>query len=326
MCRAWQRCATVLLSALGVAWMSLAASAQDTTIGISVQQLRDPYFISIIYGAQKAAEEEGVKLIIHEAGGYGNVDRQISQIEDLIQKKVDMMIVMPTNAQGVAPIVNRAIAQGIPAMHMGSRVASDQMIAFVQSDDHELGAAQARYALEKLGGKGNLIYIAGPPGVTWTQDRWEGYKSVVDQNEGLVVQDTLWIDSSREAALRQTEDILQTYDDLDSIGASGDFMTQGAGDAIKAAGKTGEIILTTAGMSKDTEDMIRDGVIQMTAAQQVVQIGYQGVKTAVKFLRDEAFEAHVKIPPVIVTRDNIETIDLDNIRHPDSFRPQLMYP
>jgi len=318
---------TGLVAAYTLAVMSVGVMAQTgETIGISVQQLRDPYFISIIYGAQKAADEAGVKLIIHEAGGYGNVDRQIAQIEDLIQKKVSMMIVMPTNSRGVAPVVNRAISKGIPAMHMGSKVATDKMIAFVQSDDHELGAAQARYVKEKIGDKANLIYIAGPPGVTWTKDRWKGYKSIVDTNSGHKVLDTLWIDSSREAALKKTEDMLQTYKNLTSIGASGDFMTLGAGDAIKAAGKVGKIILTTAGMSKDAEDMIRNGVIQMTAAQQVVQIGYVGVKTAVQYLRKEKYSKHTIIPPIIVTKENVDKVDVNNIRHPDSFRPKLIYP
>jgi len=309
--------------------LGLSASVwaqKQYTIGVSFQQLRDPFFISIVYGCQKAAQEEGAKLIIHEAGGYPNVDRQISQIEDLIQKKVDMMIIMPTNAKGVAPIVERGIAAGIPAMHMGAKVASKKMIAFVQSDDHALGATQARYAAERLKGKGNLIYIAGPAGVTWTRDRWAGYESEVKKHSGLKVLKVHWIDSNREAALRTTEDDLQTYKDINSIGGSGDFMILGSGDAVKAAGKQGKIILTTAGLTKDTEDMIRNGVIQMTAAQQTVMIGYNAVKTALNYLRKKPYKKLTKIPPVIVTKANVDKVDKTTIRHPDNFRPKLFYP
>ncbi len=304
---------------------SPAAAADKLTIGVSFQQLTDPFFISIIYGCQKAAQEEGLNLVIHEAGGYANVDRQIQQIEDLMEKKVDMIIIMPTNARGVAPAVERAIASGIPAMHMGSRVASDKMISFVQSDDHELGAAQGRFIGEALKGNGNLLYIAGPAGVTWTQDRLAGYKAGIAGYPGLKLMDVLWIDSTRDAGLRNTEDKLQAYKDVDSIGASGDVMTQGSGDAVKAAGKVGKVRLTTAGMSKDTEDMIRNGVIQMTAAQQTVLIGYNAVKTAAKYLRKEPYDKLIKIAPVIVTTENLANTSLATIRAPDDFKPQLMY-
>jgi ABC-type sugar transport system substrate-binding protein len=301
-------------------------AAEPLTIGVSFQQLRDPFFISIVYGCQKAALEEGVKLLVHEAGGYPNVDRQIAQIEDFIQKKVNMIIIMPTNAKGVAPIVERAIAQGIPAMHMGSRVASDKMVAFVQSDDYELGASQSRYAAKQLGGKGNLIYIAGPAGVTWTVDRWNGYSEEAKKSPGLKVLQVHWIDSTREAALRVSEDSLQAYKNINSFGAGSDFMLQSAANAVEAAGLKGKIILTAAGLLKDTEDMIRGGLIQMTAAQQTVLIGYTAVKTAISYLRKTPYKDHTTIPPVIITKENIDKVSLATIQHPDSFRPKASYP
>jgi ribose transport system substrate-binding protein len=223
-------------------------------------------------------------------------------------------------------VVERAIASGIPAMHMGSQVASDKMIAFVQADDHELGAAQARFLVSTLKGKGNVLYIAGPAGVTWTQDRLAGFKSVLDKSPDLKILDVLWINSTREAGLRNTEDKLETYKDVSAIGASGDVMTQGAGDAVKAAGKAGKVLLTTAGMTKDTEDMIRNGVIQMTAAQQTVLMGYNAVKTAVKYLRKQPYEKNIKVAPIVVTKDNVATLSLETIRAPDDFKPKLMYP
>jgi ABC-type sugar transport system substrate-binding protein len=325
--RRTRREALQLLSAVaGVTALGMRAYGADKpTIGVSFQQLTDPFFISIIYGCQRAAKEEGVKLLIHEAGGYANVDRQISQIEDFIEKKVVFLIVMPTNAKGVVPVIERAITAGIPSMHMGSRVASDKMVAFVQSDDHELGAAQGRFIAQATNGNANLLYVAGPAGVTWSRERLDGYKDAISASPGLKLLDTLWIDSSRESGLRNTEDKLQTYAGLDAIGCGADVMTQGSGDAVKAAGKVGKVRLTTAGMSKDTEDMIRDGVIQMTAAQQTVSIGYNAVKTGAKFLRKEPYDKLTKIAPVVVTGDNVRTVSLETVRAPDDFKPELTY-
>lgn len=315
-----------ILALAGMAGAAQAAQKKTYTIGISFQQLRDPYFISIVYGATLAAKERDARLVIHEAGGYQYVDRQISQIEDLIQRRVDAIIVMPTNAEGVAPVVERAIASGIPAMHMGSRVKSEKMFAFVQSDDAELGALQARYIAKALNGKGNVVYLAGPAGVFWSMDRWRGFEAVMKQQPGIKVQNTHWMNSTREAGLKIMEDDLQAYPDLNAVGSSGDFMATGAGDALKAAGKTGKILLTTVNLQRDTEDMMRDGNIQMTAAQQTVMLGKNAVLTAIRHLAKEPYEKHIVIPPVPVTREQLGKIDLGPIRAPDDFKPKLVYP
>ena len=319
---------TVLAALIALTFGSAAEAGQKKTftIGISFQQLRDPYFISIVYGATLAAKERDARLVIHEAGGYQYVDRQISQIEDLIQRRVDAIIVMPTNAEGVAPVVERAIASGIPAMHMGSRVKSDKMFAFVQSDDAELGATQARYLAKALNEKGNVAYLAGPAGVFWTIDRWKGFESAIKQHSAIKVLNVYWINSTREAGLKTMEDMLQAYPQLNAVGSSGDFMATGAADALKAARKSGKVLLTTVNLQKDTEDMVRDGAIQMTAAQQTVLIGKNAVQTALRYLSKEPYDKHIVIPPISVAKEDLGKIDLGPIRAPDDFKPKLVYP
>ena len=103
-------------------------------------------------------------------------------------------------------------------------------------------------------------------------------------------------------------------------------MIQSAANAVEAAGLKGKIILTAAGLLEDTEDMVRGGLIQMTAAQQTVMIGYTATKTAINYLRKKPYKDHTVIPPVIITKENISKVDLSTIRHPDDFRPKPTYP
>jgi len=72
--------------------------------------------------------------------------------------------------------------------------------------------------------------------------------------------------------------------------------------------------------------MMRDGLIQMTAAQQTVMIGKNAVLTAIRYLSKEPYEKHIVIPPISVGREQVGKIDLGPIRAPDDFKPKLVYP
>ena len=72
--------------------------------------------------------------------------------------------------------------------------------------------------------------------------------------------------------------------------------------------------------------MVRDGAIQMTAAQQTVMIGKNAVQTALRYLSKEPYDKHIVIPPISVAKEDLGKIDLGPIRAPDDFKPKLVYP
>lgn len=124
------------LAALLLSAAVAPASAAEPVIGVSVPGCpRLPSFwISVLYGVDTAAKADKAKLVTLSAGGDANSSQQISQIQDLIQRKVDTIIVGATNGDAVKAIVERAVAAGIPVVGISSPPNTDKLAAMVSAD------------------------------------------------------------------------------------------------------------------------------------------------------------------------------------------------
>jgi ABC-type sugar transport system substrate-binding protein len=85
-----------------------AEEKKDTyTFGFAMPMLTNSYWIPLLYGVRSECEKLGIDLIEVEAGGFGNLDKQISQIENLMQQGVDALLVGATDGDGVVAIVEQ---------------------------------------------------------------------------------------------------------------------------------------------------------------------------------------------------------------------------
>ena len=108
-------------SVAGVALASFGTvHAQDITIGYATPDLSSSFWVSMTYGVEDEANKLGVKLVKLNAGGDANVSTQISQIQDLTERKVDAMVVGATNGEAVRSAVEHAIGAGIPVVGLSS--------------------------------------------------------------------------------------------------------------------------------------------------------------------------------------------------------------
>ena len=87
-----------------------AKPSKTYRIGIAVPHLSNPHYIGQAYGYLDEAEQLGVQATLLEAGGYQYLDKQVSQIEDLVASKVDAIIIAAVSGPGTAPAVDAAVA------------------------------------------------------------------------------------------------------------------------------------------------------------------------------------------------------------------------
>ena len=145
----------IVLSLLAVVVMTNPAVAQKApTIAVMLPNGGDPYFQAKWYGYEIEAKKLGVNLIFYDSGGYANVNKQISQIEDVIQRKVDGIIFTATNSTATVPAIEKAIKAGIPVVNDNVYCKSDMIKARVMKNDYEIGMLQAAGLIEYMGGKG----------------------------------------------------------------------------------------------------------------------------------------------------------------------------
>jgi len=171
----------------------------------------------------------------------GDVDTQISQIEDMIVRGVDALLVIPVAPDAVAPAIEEATEAGIPVVVFAASVNTDQYVTYLQADELQFGRLQGDWLMEELGCEGNLIALNGITGNTTSDLRRQGLQEAIEAcPDGganvtvLAEEDALWAYDQGKLAV---ERMLAAYPDIDGVWSQGGAMTQGAIDAFEAAGR-----------------------------------------------------------------------------------------
>ncbi|MDQ0114980.1 ribose ABC transporter substrate-binding protein RbsB [Paenibacillus harenae] len=268
-------------------------------IGLSISTQNNPFFVTLKEGAEKAAAEAGAELIVVDA--QDDTAKQISGIEDLIQKKVDVILINPTDGDAVVTAVEAANDANIPVITVDRAANGGTVVSHIASDNVKGGQMAGDYILEALGGKGNIVELQGTAGTSAARDRGEGFHNSVDGKEGVKVAASQPADFDRAKGLSVMENILQSNGDIQAVFAHNDEMALGALQAIEAAGKK-DIIVVGFDATADAVSAVNAGTLAATVAQKPEAIGQKAIETAVKVAGGEAVEAAIPVELELVTK------------------------
>jgi ribose transport system substrate-binding protein len=274
----------LMFVALGV--FSVQAQEKPIKFGLSLSTLNNPFFVTVKDGAQKEASLLKVNLIVTDA--QNRLDKQVSDVEDLIQKKVDVLLINPTDSAGIATVVKKANKAGIPVFAIDRAIdvsTGAKVIAQIASDNVFGGRLQARFLAKALGAKGNVVELEGIPGASAAIDRKKGF-----EDELAKVAPGIKIIASQEAGFDQAkglevmQNIIQANPGkIDAVVAANDSMALGAIQAIMQSGAKrpngGRILVVGFDAIDQALEQIRQGKMDATIAQQPDLMGQLGVGT-----------------------------------------------
>lgn len=315
-----------LLGGLGllasIATMASTAVAQEKTIGVAVPNLASSFWISAVYGIEDEAKKAGAKVLKLNAGGDANSSQQIAQMQDLMQRKVDAIIVGATNGDAIKAVVEQAIERGIPVVGISSPPNTPKLASTVSADHYDMGKLQAQCLSKALGDKGNVAMMAGPTGQAWSDQRAKGFKDTLSKEapDIKIVAESRLADN-RNAALTTAEDWTQRFPDLNGVYAATDDMAAGVVSALKSAGKLKGVKVSASNLSPTAQQLLKDRELVCTSIQQVVAQGRAALKQAVAAANKQPVEKEVVLPALLVTSDNLSSVDLSNVVAPSDYRP-----
>jgi ABC-type sugar transport system substrate-binding protein len=249
----------VLRDGENIDWWKPRAS-KHYHLAMVVPHVRDPYWIAVVYGAYLAAKDLGVQLDLRPAGGYMKLDQMISDIEDLIAKHVDGMVVSAVDYSAVAVPVKHAWDSGIFTSSALIPTAYKEAPG-TTVNDYQTGVIQARLAAKRLPKDAKIFMLNGPPGVEWGKVRAQGFKETLAKiAPGMKILGERFHEMDRSIAQQLTEDALQRWPDMNLIFCTADFQCKGAIAALKAAGKKpGEIGVTGVHMDEESIGLLKQG-------------------------------------------------------------------
>ena len=167
--------------------------------------------------------------------------RQIEDIRNFIEERVDLLVIAPNEAAPITPVVEEAYDRGIPVIVFDRKILSDKYTAYIGADNYEIGKAIGRYVVNMLQGKGNVVEISGLTGSTSAIDRHQGFVSAISPYPGIKLlgrEDAGWL---RSEAGQKMDTLLAHFPQIDVVYAQNDRMAAGAYAVARQKGRAGEM-------------------------------------------------------------------------------------
>lgn len=235
---------------------------QPIKIGVSFQELDNPYFVVMKESLDEAVRSIGAELYITDA--RHDVTKQVNDIEDLLHRGIDILLVNPTDSVGIESAVRSAKKAGVVVVAVDAQ-ADGPIDSFVGSKNYDAGFQAGEALADALGGTGNVAILDGIP-VVPILERVRGFKDAIAKHSGLKLVDTQNGKQERSTAMSVTENMIQSHPDLNGLFSVNDGGAMGALSAIEASGKKIALV-SVDGLAEVVEAVLRGGHFKATVAQ-----------------------------------------------------------
>jgi fructose transport system substrate-binding protein len=272
----------------GATTPATAASSDQILIGLVTKTEVNPYFVKLRQAATAEAQAKGAKLIARFGKFDGDNEGQVAAVEDLISAGVKGILLTPNNSTGMLGVIKKAREKGILVIALDTATdPADAVDATLATDNFEAGVLQGEYAKKALGGKpARLAMLDGTPGGTVDTQRHNGFLKGFGIKEGdPVIVGRQITHGAQDEGQTAMENLLTAHPDINVVYTINEPAAQGAYAAIKARGKTKDIVLTSIDGGCLGVQYVSGGKVAATVMQFPKIMATRGVDYVVDFAK-----------------------------------------
>jgi protein TorT len=288
-----------------------------------IPHLKDAYWLGVNYGLIDEARRLGVSLSIYEAGGYGQIEAQRSQIKACIAGNPDGLIVSAISLDGLNDIVKKAYDQGIPVLDLINTMSSPDIAARAAVSFWDTGYQAGSYLRriqEEMGKPVKVAWFPGPEGAGWVAAGDAGFRNAIKESSIEILVSSHG-DTGRSAQGKLVEAALDRYAiDLDFIVGTA-VTAEAAVKILRMRGLSDKIKVLSYYYSPGVHRGIRRGNIVAAPSDLQVLQARIAVDVMVRILEKRDYFKHVAPRVVVVDSSNIRTFDASTTLAPQGFRP-----
>jgi len=280
------------------------AAAASRTIGVSLSSDTNPFYIAMLKGIEARAKELGYQVSVVSA--EEDIAKQLNGINDLIAKKVHGILISPIDAKALCSAYDSAKAAGIPMMSIARGSACESQLLHISVNEVRIGGEIAEWTAKKMGGKGKVAMLAGPAGAQAFQNFSMGYEQLMARHPDIKIVFKHQMLLTRENGLKYAEDALVAHPDLRAIYGANDELGMGAAQAVAAAKRKPEIIVTGMNGIPPALDAVKRGAMDLTVVLNPMAWGRLGVDTMHAHWSGRKLDPKVYVDHVLVDQSNID--------------------
>ncbi|RVP91910.1 sugar ABC transporter substrate-binding protein [Sinorhizobium meliloti] len=300
-----------LLGCAAAAVMTLSTSASsafaDTFAVVTINQ-QALFFNQINEGASEAAKAAGVDLVVFNANNVPSA--QNDAIETYITQKVDGIILIAIDVNGVKPAITAAKNAGIPVIAIDAQIPEGDNASFVGVDNTraggEIGKFFADYVKNEMGGTAKVGVIGALNSFIQNQ-RLDGFKGAVEESgQKIEFLNTVDGQNVQDVALSAAENLMTANPDMTALYATGEPALLGAVSAVTSQGRGDSIKVFGWDLTKSAVDGIDQGFVTAVIQQDPAGEGKAAVEALVKLKKGEKVDPIINVPVTIVTKENVD--------------------
>lgn len=289
-------------------FLSVACSRKEADYTIAVSQCSEDDWRAQMNKEilREALFYPGVNIEVYQA--HDDNVRQIQDIESLIKKKVDLLIVAPNEAEAITPVIEKVYDAGILVILVDRKINSEKYTAYVGADNYEIGRRAGEYIADRLKGKGRVIEIAGLKGSTPAVERHRGMVEALKAAPDVQVIASVEAGWFQQKAGEVMDSLLDVYPQVDLVFAQNDRMAIGAYEKARQKKRAGQIAFVGVDAVTDGVESVAGGrldatFIYPTGGDKVMQV-------AMAILRGEPYQRENILSTALVNRANARVMQI----------------
>src|SRR5215472_12145573 len=266
------------------------AKNEKPVIRVSYHDVSNEFAPFIKKGVEKAATDFNVDVKL--VGPVGaDAEKQVSEIESLIEKGVDGLAISSVSTDALAPVIQRAMAQGIPVVTFNTDNPSSKRLAFVGQDLVQSGRVAGGLLADTLEGKGNVIITTLDAAAQWSIDREKGAREALGKYPDIKILTTVTTGTEPQQIYGSVENAMQAHPNVDGILSLECCSTPAAGQYLQRNGLVGKVKIVGFDMLPETIKLVQGNVISATIDQAPEKQSYEAVRLLLDVLKGKEIKS-----------------------------------
>jgi ribose transport system substrate-binding protein len=301
-------------------------SEEKIVIGSSMVTRDNQWWANVGDYIEEYGKNNGYEVVTIWANN--DQEKQIRDVEDLVQREVDLILLGPVQVSGSSVAVDTAAAAGIPIITVARESESDNVTAGIVFDEKQFGINQAEQIMKDFPDGANIVYLYGPVGAVHAEIQYnEGFVPMIEENDGYEILQMLESKTDTAAdGLTNAEDALIKFDNIDAIACTNDDLALGAIRALEAAGRLDEVnVYGNSGLTSGMQAIV-DGQMFFTNLKSQPLIAVEAFKLGLAVYNGEPYEKENFLAPIAVNAENALTVTDavfgGTLENPSTFQPE----
>ena len=287
---------------------SLNQKENSYLIGASYMTMNNEFYKIMSEEINARVEAEGDRIILRDPAL--DVDRQIEQIEEMLDAGIDVLVITPVDWDSLTDVLQIVKAHGVYIVVLDTNVSDDELVdCTITSDNYNAGVIVGKYFLTQ--NKNAEVVIMTHETAKSGQDRVQGFINTVINQPGIEIVEKIECEGQLEIAMPKLQEAIGAGLQFDQVFCLNDPAAVGAVAALEEKQMLDEIDVYGVDASPDAKALIHEGMMKATAAQFPSEIGKKAAEIIYELLSGETVEKNILIPVELITKENVESFGID---------------